>query len=71
MVTGEIIETPCSKCKGTGSVRKTKTIEVDIPAGIDEGQMIKLAGQGEFGELQEAPKGDLYIDSRSNSSSNI
>ena len=58
--TGEIIETPCSKCKGTGSVRKTKTIEVDIPAGIDDGQMIKLSGQCEFGE-PGAPKGDLYI----------
>ena len=57
---GEIIDTPCSKCKGTGSVRKTKTIEVDIPAGIDDGQMIKLSGQGEFGE-PGAPKGDLYI----------
>lgn len=58
--TGEIIETPCSKCKGTGSIRKTKTIEVDIPAGIDDGQMIKLSGQGEFGEAG-APRGDLYI----------
>lgn len=58
--TGEIIEDPCNKCGGSGSVRKTKTIEVDIPAGIDDGQMIKLSGQGEFGD-KGAPKGDLYI----------
>lgn len=58
--TGEQIESPCSKCHGTGSVRKTKTIEVNIPAGIDDGQMIKLAGQGEYGE-KNAPRGDLYI----------
>lgn len=57
---GEIIESPCSKCHGKGSVRKTKTIEVDIPAGIDDGQMIKLSGQGEVGE-KGGPRGDLYI----------
>ncbi|WP_331653999.1 molecular chaperone DnaJ [Peptostreptococcus stomatis] len=58
--TGEKIESPCSKCGGSGSVRKTKTIEVNIPAGIDDGQMIKLAGQGEFGD-PGAPRGDLYL----------
>ncbi|MCC0695335.1 molecular chaperone DnaJ [Clostridioides sp. ES-S-0048-02] len=58
--TGEVIESPCSKCHGTGNTRKVKTIEVDIPAGIDDGQMIKLAGQGEVGE-KGAPRGDLYI----------
>lgn len=57
---GEIIEKPCTKCHGSGSVRKTKTIEVDIPAGVDDGQMIKLSGQGEFGDIN-APRGDLYI----------
>lgn len=58
--TGEVIETPCSKCHGRGSNRKVKTIEVDIPAGIDDGQMIKLSGQGEVGE-KGAPRGDLYL----------
>ncbi|EGT2198053.1 TPA: molecular chaperone DnaJ [Clostridioides difficile] len=58
--TGEVIESPCSKCHGTGNTRKVKTIEVDIPAGIDDGQMIKLSGQGEVGE-KGAPRGDLYI----------
>ncbi|WP_455542310.1 molecular chaperone DnaJ [Intestinibacter sp.] len=57
---GEIIESPCSKCHGKGNIRKTKTIEVDIPAGIDDGQMIKLSGQGEVGE-KGGPRGDLYI----------
>ena len=58
--TGEEIESPCGKCGGSGSVRKTKTVSVDIPAGIDDGQMIRLAGQGEFGD-PGAPRGDLYI----------
>ncbi|MGX4613983.1 molecular chaperone DnaJ [Clostridioides difficile] len=58
--TGEVIESPCSKCHGTGNTRKVKNIEVDIPAGIDDGQMIKLSGQGEVGE-KGAPRGDLYI----------
>ncbi len=57
---GEINESPCNKCHGKGSVRKTKTIEVDIPACIDDGQMIKLSGQGEVGE-KGGPRGDLYI----------
>ena len=57
---GEVLETPCPKCSGKGSVRKVKTIEVDIPAGIDDGQMIKLGGQGEVGS-KGGPRGDLYI----------
>lgn len=57
---GEVIETPCSKCHGQGSTRKVKTIEVDIPAGIDDGQMIKLSGQGEVGS-RRGPRGDLYV----------
>lgn len=58
---GEVIDSPCSKCHGKGSIRKTKTIEVDVPAGIDEGQMIKLSGQGELG-TRGGPRGDLYIE---------
>lgn len=58
--TGEIIEEPCDKCHGKGYTRKTKTIDVDIPAGIDDGQIIRLAGQGEYGELG-GPRGDLLI----------
>ena len=58
---GEVIDSPCSKCHGKGSIRKTKTIEVDIPAGLDNGQMIKLGGQGELG-TRGGPRGDLYIE---------
>ena len=58
---GEVIDSPCSKCHGKGSIRKTKTIEVDIPAGIENGQMIKLGGQGELG-TRGGPRGDLYIE---------
>lgn len=57
---GEVIESPCAKCHGKGHTRKMKTIEIDIPAGIDDGQMIKLAGQGEVGS-KGGPRGDLYI----------
>ena len=57
---GEIVESPCPKCSGKGTTRKVKTIEVDIPAGIDDGQMIKLSGQGEMG-AKGGPRGDLYI----------
>ena len=58
---GEVIDSPCTKCHGKGSIRKTKTIEVDVPAGIDAGQMIKLSGQGELG-TRGGPRGDLYIE---------
>lgn len=57
---GEVFESPCQKCHGTGKIRKTKTIEVDIPAGIDDGQIIKLSGQGDLGS-KGGPRGDLYI----------
>ncbi|MGL6106581.1 molecular chaperone DnaJ [Romboutsia sp.] len=57
---GEVVESPCPKCQGAGSTRKVKTIEVDIPAGIDDGQMIKLSAQGELGS-KGGPRGDLYL----------
>ncbi len=58
--TGTIITDPCKDCHGTGKVRKTKTIEIDIPAGIDNGQTMQLAGKGEPGE-KGGPNGDLLI----------
>ncbi len=57
---GKIINDPCKDCHGSGKVRKTKTIEVDIPAGIDNGQTMQLAGRGEPGE-RGGPAGDLLI----------
>lgn len=57
---GEIPEKTCSKCQGRGVVRDIETITINIPFGVDDGQIIKLEGQGEAGEKGELP-GDLYI----------
>lgn len=58
---GTIIPDPCPQCQGTGRVRVKRTVEVKIPAGIEDGTRIKLAGQGEAGQLG-GPAGDLYIE---------
>ena len=58
--TGKIIKEPCPSCKGEGRVRKTRTIRVKIPAGIDDGQTISLRGEGNGG-TQGGPAGDLYV----------
>lgn len=58
--TGEIIDTPCKECRGKGSVRKTRKITVNIPAGVDTGNVMPLRGQGEHG-LKGGSSGDLYI----------
>ncbi|SHJ45985.1 molecular chaperone DnaJ [Hathewaya proteolytica DSM 3090] len=60
---GTIIDTPCSSCRGTGKVRKTRTINVKVPAGVDNGNVIPLRGQGEPG-TNGGPSGDLYISLR-------
>ncbi|MBY0501053.1 MAG: molecular chaperone DnaJ [Alphaproteobacteria bacterium] len=57
---GQIIKDPCKTCHGSGRVRKEKTLSVTIPAGIDDGARIRLAGEGEAGLRNGAP-GDLYI----------
>ncbi len=57
---GKIIKDPCPTCSGRGRVRVTKNIEVDIPAGIDHGQSIRIQGKGEPGE-RGGPNGDLLI----------
>lgn len=58
--TGKIIENKCDKCRGSGFVRVPKTLEVNIPAGIDDGQQIALRGQGSDG-LNGGSAGDLNI----------
>lgn len=58
--TGKVIKSPCHTCGGTGKVKINKKIEVKIPAGIDDGQQIRLSGQGEAG-VKGGPAGDLYI----------
>lgn len=57
---GKIIKNPCSKCRGVGRIRVQKTVSVDIPAGIDDGQTIRLAGQGDCG-INGGQSGDLLV----------
>ncbi|MCU9613931.1 molecular chaperone DnaJ [Caldibacillus lycopersici] len=58
--TGKIIKDKCTTCGGTGKVKKRKKIHVRIPAGIDDGQQLRIAGQGEPG-INGGPAGDLYV----------
>lgn len=58
--TGQIIDTPCPDCHGTGQVMKNIKIEVNIPAGVDEGSVIPIRGQGEPGR-NGGPNGDLFV----------
>ncbi len=57
---GQIIKNPCTSCAGAGRVRKDRTLNVNIPAGVETGTRIRLAGEGEAG-LRGGPSGDLYI----------
>ena len=57
---GKVIQTPCKSCGGSGQQRRRKTIKVNIPAGIDNGQIISLRGQGNAGK-NGGPAGDLQI----------
>ncbi|MDQ7091581.1 MAG: molecular chaperone DnaJ [Methylococcales bacterium] len=57
---GKQIKDPCRKCDGQGRVQETKTLSVKIPAGVDTGDRIRLAGEGEAGE-RGGPAGDLYV----------
>lgn len=57
---GRVIKDPCRHCGGQGRVRKEKTLQVSIPAGVEDGTRIRLAGEGEAG-LRGGTPGDLYI----------
>ena len=57
---GQIISDPCQSCSGQGRVTKERTLSVNIPAGVEDGTRIRLAGEGEAG-LRGGPTGDLYI----------
>ncbi len=59
--TGKQIKDPCRKCHGQGRVKETKTLSVKVPAGVDTGDRIRLAGEGEAGE-HSGPAGDLYVE---------
>ena len=58
--TGRYISDPCTSCHGAGRVKQHKTLSVKIPSGIDEGDRIRLSGEGEHG-VNGGPPGDLYV----------
>jgi molecular chaperone DnaJ len=57
---GKVIRDPCPQCGGAGKLRETRTLSVRIPAGVDEGTRLRVAGEGESGHLG-GPTGDLYV----------
>lgn len=57
---GKVVSQPCPECHGQGRIRVAKTLSVKVPAGVDEGDQIRLAGEGEAGE-NGGPSGDLYV----------
>ncbi len=58
--TGKMIPTPCGTCGGSGRVKQQKTLAVKIPSGVDEGDRVRLTGEGEPG-VNGGPAGDLYV----------
>jgi molecular chaperone DnaJ len=57
---GQVIESPCAACAGSGRVMRERTLSVNIPSGVEDGTRIRLAGEGEAG-VRGGPPGDLYI----------
>ncbi|WP_370631531.1 molecular chaperone DnaJ [Methylovirgula sp. HY1] len=57
---GEIIDNPCNVCSGSGRVTRERSLAVNVPAGVEDGTRIRLAGEGEAG-MRGGPQGDLYI----------
>ena len=57
---GQVIENPCPSCAGSGRVTRERMLSVNIPAGVEDGTRIRLAGEGEAG-IRGGPSGDLYI----------
>ena len=58
---GQVIADPCSKCRGQGRVRSRRPLELNIPAGVEDGLRLQLSGQGEVG-FAGGPQGDIYVD---------
>ncbi len=58
--TGKVVQDPCSPCGGAGRVKRQKTLSIKIPSGVDEGDRIRLSGNGEPG-MNGGPPGDLYV----------
>ncbi len=61
--TGQVVPNPCASCHGSGRVEGSRTIEVDVPPGIDDGQRLRLSGRGPAGP-RGGPPGDLYVSVR-------
>src|SRR5712675_2679845 len=57
---GQVIDNPCPNCSGSGRVTRERALSVNIPAGVEDGTRIRLAGEGEAG-VRAGPAGDLYI----------
>lgn len=57
---GQTIKDPCNDCHGTGRIKKKHAVKVNVPAGVEDGQQMRLAGQGEAG-INGGPYGDLYV----------
>ena len=57
---GKVVKSPCLQCHGAGRIKQHKTLSVKIPAGVDEGDRIRLSGEGEAG-VNGGPTGDLYV----------
>ncbi len=57
---GKVIEVPCSACHGKGKVRRLRTVKIKVPAGVDTGSVLRLAGEGELG-IRGGPPGDLFV----------
>jgi molecular chaperone DnaJ len=62
---GTVISDPCKKCHGRGRIAKTRKLSVKVPAGVDDGDRIRLSGEGEAGR-NGGPSGDLYVEIRVN-----
>ncbi|MCK6371877.1 MAG: molecular chaperone DnaJ, partial [Gammaproteobacteria bacterium] len=60
---GQVIEQPCGSCQGRGRQQRTRTLAVKVPAGVDDGDRIRLSGEGEAGH-NGGPPGDLYVEIR-------
>jgi len=60
---GRVVRNPCRDCSGSGHVQKERTLSVDIPAGVEDGNRIRLSGEGQAG-MNGGPPGDLYIEIR-------
>lgn len=58
--TGQVIGSPCTACRGAGRVKERKTLNLKIPAGVETGSRLRLAGKGEGG-IRGGPAGDLYV----------